>query len=228
MLRAVVENVLVDFVGDGEHVVLDAEVADELEFLPAEHLAGRVIGRVQDDGLGVVLEGLAKFDFVERPLGIRGLRRTQADEARLGAAQDRIRAVVFVERLEDDDLVALIADREQGRDHGFGRAAADGDFFLGIDVQALPLLHLAGDGVAQALRSPGDGVLVDVGGDGLLRGSLDLGGRGEIGESLGQVDGAVLHGLARHLADDGLGEVLDLVAEIVLGLGGGLGHGESD
>ncbi len=211
-----------------EHVVLNAKVADEFEFLPAEHLAGRVIRRVQDDRLGVVPEGLAQFDFVERPLAVRGFGRMQFDEARLGAAQDRIRAVVFVERLEDDDLVALVADGEQGRDHGFGRAAADGDFFLGIDVQALPLLHLAGDGVAQALRSPGDGVLVDVGGDGFLRGLLDLRGRGEIGEALGQIDGAVLHGLARHLTDDGLGEVLDLVAEIVLELGGDLGHGESD
>ena len=49
---------------------------------------------------------------------------------------------------------------------------------------ALRALEFRGDGVAQFLRAPGDGVLIDVGGDGLLRGALDFGGRGKIGKAL--------------------------------------------
>ena len=45
---------------------------------------------------------------IERPVGpARDARRlVQRDEARRGAGEDRIRSVVLVERLEDDDFVA--------------------------------------------------------------------------------------------------------------------------
>src|SRR5260370_41131882 len=111
MLRSIVKNVLVDFVGDGEDVVFDTQVANQFQFFSAESLAGRVVWRVNDDGLGVrlmgliwaglVLESFAPFLFVERPLAPCRLWWTQADKARLGSAQNRVRAVVLVEGLED-------------------------------------------------------------------------------------------------------------------------------
>ncbi len=54
----------------------------------------------------------------------------------------------------------------------------------GIDGNALRALEFLGDGVAQRFRAPGDRVLIDVRGDGVLRGALDFGGRGEIREIL--------------------------------------------
>ena len=96
-----------------------------------------------------------------------------------------------------------------------------GNFVSGSTVEPLPFVHLAGDGVAQVLGSPGDGVLIDVGGDRFLRGALDFGGRGKIREALRQIDGVILHRLPRHLADHGLGKMLNLVAEKVLGCGVG-------
>ena len=49
---------------------------------------------------------------------------------------------------------------------------------------------------AMASRSgfgaPGDGVLIDVVGDGLARGFLNFRGRGKIGKALRQIDGVVL------------------------------------
>ena len=35
VFRAIVKNVLVDFVGDGEHVVFDAQIANQFQFLAA-------------------------------------------------------------------------------------------------------------------------------------------------------------------------------------------------
>ena len=187
-------------------------------------------------GLLGVFRMIALVWMLERPRAIparrrstrrrRDLRRTQTDEARLGSAQNRVGPVVFVEGLEDHDLVALVADRQQRGDHRLGRAAADDDFFFRIDVDPLPLLHLPGNRIAQTLRAPGDGVLIHVGGDRLLRGPLDLCGRGKIGKSLRQIDGVILHRLPRHLANHRLGKMLNLVGEKVLGMGGNLGHGK--
>src|SRR2546430_5773036 len=48
---AVVQNVLVDFVGDAVGVPPYAEVADEFELGSRENFASRIIGRVQNDRL---------------------------------------------------------------------------------------------------------------------------------------------------------------------------------
>src|ERR1700739_4350025 len=62
---------------------------------------------------------------------------------------------------------ASISSPHQPRHHRFGRAAANGDFPLGIDAHSLRALEFARDGVAQLLRAPGDVVLIDVVGNSL-------------------------------------------------------------
>ena len=47
---------------------------------------------------------------------------------------------------------------------------------------ALGALEFFGDGVAQRFGSPGDGVLIDVGGDGLAGGFFDFGGAAKSGK----------------------------------------------
>src|SRR3990172_3596180 len=47
---AVVQDVLIDFVGDGEHVVAAAEGRDGFQFLSVEYFAGGIVGSVDDDG----------------------------------------------------------------------------------------------------------------------------------------------------------------------------------
>ena len=59
------------------------------------------------------------------------VRLAQPDVFRLGAGEDRVGAVVLVERLEDDHLVARIDARQHRRHHRFGRSAADRDLLVG-------------------------------------------------------------------------------------------------
>ena len=51
-MLALEDEVLVDLVGDGEEVVLDAELGDQLELGAREDLAGRVVRRVEQQQAG--------------------------------------------------------------------------------------------------------------------------------------------------------------------------------
>ena len=119
---------------------------DELELLAREHLAGRVVRRVDDDRAGARPERRAQLVRVDRPVGL-----VQRDVARHGAGQDRVGAVVLVVRLEDDDLVARVEQPQHRRDHRLGRAAGHGDLRLGVD--RAPGREVAGVDVAIASRS---------------------------------------------------------------------------
>ena len=71
--------------------------------------------------------------------------------------------------------------------------------------------------------------MIDVVGNGLARGLLDFLGRGEIGKTLGKINGVVLQRQSRHFANDGFGELLGLggkhAASDVGHVGFGSGHG---
>ena len=151
----------------------------------------------------------AQLVRVERPVG-----RSERDVAGRRAGEDRVGPVVLVERLEDDDLVARVEDREHRGDHPLGRAAGDRDLGLRVGLPArVGPGGLRRDRVAQRLRTPRDRVLVDVGEDGVGGSLLELVGCGEVGEALREADRAVRDRKAVHLADDRLGESLSLVAE---------------
>ena len=108
MLGAIVQNVLIDFVGDAVGIPSHTEVTDEFELRSREDFPGGIIRRVQNNCFGVRAKSSREFLFVERPIG-----SAQLDEARRGAAQDRIWSIVFIERLEDDDLITRINDGHQ-------------------------------------------------------------------------------------------------------------------
>ena len=131
------------------------EVANKFQFVARKNLSSGIVGRVDDDGFGARAERGGQLPFVEGPVG--GL---QLYEARRSTGKNRVRSVVFVERLEDDDFIAGIDDGHHGGHHGFGGAAGDGDFAFGIVADALRARKFFDDGVAQWLRSPGDGVLI--------------------------------------------------------------------
>ena len=169
MAGAVIDDVLVNLVGDRKGVPAHAKFANKFQFLASENLTGRIVRSIHDDGLGARTKGARKFLAIEFPI-----RRMQAHKAGLGAGKNSVRAVVFVERLEDDHFVARIDDGHQGGDHGFGGTAANGDLAFRIDGHALRARELLDDRIAQGLRSPGDGVLIVVGGDGSAGRLLDF------------------------------------------------------
>jgi hypothetical protein len=68
VLLAVVRDVLVDLVGDGDRVVLTAQRRDELQLFAREDLAGRVVRRVDDDRLGLRRERRAKLLLLDLEL----------------------------------------------------------------------------------------------------------------------------------------------------------------
>ena len=181
--------------------------AMSVELRAREHLAGRVVRRVDDDRARARAERRAELLLVDRPV-----RLVERDVARRRTGQDRVRTVVLVERLEHDDLVARVEETEHRRDHRLGRAAGDGH--LGLRVDRVPARELArgrrGDRVAQRLAAPGDGVLVDVGIDRGRDGRLQLGRAGEVGKALREADRAGRHGQAVHLPDDRFGEPVRL------------------
>lgn len=158
-------------------------------------------GGVDDDGLGALGEGVAQALRVEVPA-----RRFERDEDRLGAGEDRIGAVVLVERVEDDHLIAGVDQGEEDGGHGLRGAARHGDLLVGVDRVVVHAVVLLGDRQPQRRRPPRDRVLVHVAVDGGARGVLHHLGHGEVGKALREVDRAVLLGDACHLADDRLGE----------------------
>src|SRR5713101_1763358 len=210
--EAVVDDVLVDLVGDRQEVVLEAEIGDGLELVAREDLAGRVIGAVEDDG------ARAGRHRPPEPVRVEGeVRRLERDERRLGAGDHAPRPIVLVERLEDDDLVARIQHGQQRRQHGLRRSAADCHVAVGIDLHPVELAVFLGDPLPQARRPPRDRVLVEVAVDRLVGRRDQLRRRGEVGHALGQVHAADLIDDARHLADDRLGECLDAPGDLHYG-----------
>src|SRR5215471_9599766 len=101
MFGAVVEDVLVDFVGNAIAVPAHAKLADKLQFSAGKDFAGRIVRGIQDDGFGVGAERRGKRLVIKRPIGILGRWWLHSHETRRSARENRVGPVVFVERLED-------------------------------------------------------------------------------------------------------------------------------
>ena len=66
-------HVLVDVVGDDCHVVLLAQVGHHLDLLTRVHLAQRVVGVVEHDGLGLLIKEGGQLGGVKLPVLARRL-----------------------------------------------------------------------------------------------------------------------------------------------------------
>ena len=206
-----IDDVFVHLVGDDEGVVLFGEAADLQEFGAGEDLAGGVGGIAEDDGFGLLGEcGGEHCGVVAEP------GRMQGHVDGHGTGEDGISGVVFVKWREDDDLVPGIAGGHHGGHHGLGAAAGDDEVLIGIDAQAGVAIDLGRQRLAEPGSAPGDGVLVKRSARGTLQGCQQEFGRIEVGETLREINGAMLVRQPGHGTDDGFAE--GRKAE------GGLGH----
>ncbi len=192
---------LVDLVGDDEGVVLLCEVGNYQQLLTREHLAAWIRRVAEYERLGVLLESGFEHVRVEAEFG-----RIERHVYRLCAREYRISAVILVKRREHDDLVARIRHGHHRRHHSLGASAGDDYLAVGVDRTSHEAGLLLGECLAEVLRSPCNGILVEV-----L--ACDLGeaveylARGlEVGEALREVDRAVFIGNTRHTAYDGIGK----------------------
>ena len=203
MLRPVVQDVLVDLVGDGVAVPAPAEPPDVFQLVAGEDLPGRIVWRVDDNRLGVLVEGGREFTAIDREI-----RSAQRHVTRCRSGEDHVRPVILVERLEDDHLVARIDHGQHRRDHRLGRAAGHRHLAVGVADDAVIALRLGRDRGAQLGLAEGDRVLVQVGVDGRDGSVLERPRGFEIGKALREVEAADRVADARHLADHRLGEAL--------------------
>ena len=67
MAIAVVDDVFVNLVRDGDHVPFAAERRDRFELVAREDLPGRIVGRVENDGFRPVVEGGGELVGIEPP-----------------------------------------------------------------------------------------------------------------------------------------------------------------
>ena len=140
-------EVLVDLVGDDDQVVVDGQLGDLRQLAGVEHLAGRVVRRVEQDQPGARPDGGAQLGRVEAVAAV-GLRAQQDGHgARPGQGDARLVAVVH--RLEHDDLVAVVEHPEQRPGERLGGAGGDQHLGVGIVVQPVEALLVAGDRLAQ-------------------------------------------------------------------------------
>ena len=105
VLGAVINDVLINLVGNRQNIPLLTEICDQLELAAAEYLTGRVIRSVDDDRLRLVVESRGQLLFINGPVWLMEL-----DIPGRRAGYDRVRAVIFIERLEHDDFIAGVDD----------------------------------------------------------------------------------------------------------------------
>ena len=185
MPRAVVDEILVNFIGEDEEVVLDGEGGDGFEFGGREDFAAGVRGRVDDDAAGAGRDGGAEGVEVHRPAG-----RGEGDGCGVHAQGAQGVQVIAVKRFEEDDFVAGIEEGHAGGLERGRRAGGDQDFAVRIGGHAVVACQLFGDRLAEGRDAVEAGVDVQALGDGFDGaggdGLRDFG----IADALGQVNAA--------------------------------------
>ena len=64
----IVQNMFIYLISDGYGIILNAKPGDEAKFLFTEYFSGRVIGGINDDRLGFLVENIFKFVKVKGPV----------------------------------------------------------------------------------------------------------------------------------------------------------------
>ena len=124
---------LVHLVGDGNQVVFDDNIGDQLQLVAGEHLAGRIVRRIEEDQLGARRDGRPQLGGVEHIIAV-GIWRQQHGN-RSSVSHRNARAVAVVHRLEHDDFITGVEHAEQGSRQRFGGTGCDHDLRRRVELE---------------------------------------------------------------------------------------------
>ena len=201
VLSGRIDDVLIHFIGHHKGVVLDCQLCNGFQLVPAEHLAAGVGGVAQDQCLGT----LGKAFLDKRNIKLIS-RRNQRDINGLCPGKNGVGPVILVKRREDHHLVAGVADGHHGCHHGFGAAAGHADLGVGIHLVVQGRAGLFRQCLTEVLRAKGHGILMRAVVGGLCQRIQQLLRRVKVRKTLRKVDGIVLVIDAGHAADDRIRE----------------------
>lgn len=118
---------VVDFIGEDEDFVFEAEVADVGELRFGKDFADRVMRRVEDDHLRGRRDGGLEFRHVECPVGGRGgadsavSGRVEGNIFYCAAGHQYVGEVLVEERFKDDDFVPRLDKAHQCTKYSYTR-----------------------------------------------------------------------------------------------------------
>ena len=219
MFGAGEHQMLVDLVGHHQNIVLLGDLGDELQFVAGEHLAGRVVRRVEQDQFGAVGDRRTELVAVEAVAPVALVIGSQQHRLQHAAGEGDAGLVAVVHRLEQNDLVATVEHPEQCPSEGLGCAGGDEHLRVGVVVEPVEALLMLRDRLPQHGHTRAGWILIDAGPDRLDGGVEDLDRTIGIGETLTQVDRTGLHGQRRHLGEDGGAESGQLRRQRMIGSG---------
>ena len=154
--------------------------------------------RVCDDGAGFWRDGGG--DFVE--VGAKGAGR-QGRANRHAAGQLDVGHVAVVTRLQHDDFVTRMDDRQNGGDDRLGRPGRNGNFAGSAVFPAMQPPYFCRNGVAQHWHAGHGRVLVQALLHGVGHHVDQMRITVEIGKALPKVDGILFSGQGGHDGEDG-------------------------
>ena len=129
VLVRLVNNMLVNLIGDDDHIVFDGEIGDELQFIPCENSAGGIGGVAEDHAFRFRI-GKCGFQLC----AVKGkLRRIERNENGFNIIENALHRVVFKVGGEDHHFVACVRDRHQRSHHGLRGTHRADDVFVRID-----------------------------------------------------------------------------------------------
>ena len=157
--------------------------------------------------------GRGQLVGVEGPVG-----RVEADQPGDGAGHRGAGGVGVVGRLEHHDLVAGLAQREQGGGDGLGGPDGDEDLGLGSEVEAVPDVLVGGDGRRSSGMPSLGGYWLRPGGWPRPRSRASSARTVGVGEALAEVDGSGGQRQLGHGGEDRRREGAEPFDELVLPL----------
>ena len=201
MLIGLVNDVLVDLIGNHIGIILLCQIGNDSQLFPGEHAARGVGGIADHNGLGMLPECVFQL------FRVKGKGRClQLHINRHSAGQNGVCAVVLIERGENNHFIAGVADGHHSAHHSLSAAASDQNLRIGVNGHTHKLRLFYSQCLAEILSAPGNGILVRADTGDFCQTVGNGFGRVEVRKSLRQVHCVILQGNTGHTTNQRIRE----------------------